>query len=256
MMTSSSKSLIHPTIRGIIEAFDPRVFVQLKASLNLRVTNFKRDLFPSLKEIDLAIPGAGFQYVIWVDNEPKFPFPGWEFDPIARPMRYIPDYLASGMKFVNIARSVARDSGGHVEECVKVICSVLALPVSRYDRLPLGTLARNPNVVKALGTTLTGSLSKYADVLVNEAKHDYAKGTPEPVISFPDALGGYFASRILGAQILEKGGILDKYVEAICQAYAQKVVYVMPTDDDPGDDPVKWPLQSNLSTLVENSNDN
>jgi hypothetical protein len=251
-MVSSDKNLVHPTIRGIVGAFDPGLLVQLDAALSLRVKNFKRDLFPSLKDIDLAIPGAGFQYVIWVDNEPKFPFPGWEFDPIARPLRYVPSYLASGMHFANIARAVAQHSGGHVEGCIKAICRVLALPISGYGRLPLGTLAKKPHVVKALGTTLTKSLSEYADVLVNEAKHNYAKGTPEPVISFPDALGGYFASRILGFQILEKGGILDKYVQAIRQAYAQRSVYVLPSGVDPGDDPVEWPLQSDLSTLGEN----
>jgi hypothetical protein len=110
---------MHSTIRGIIEAYNPSLLAQLDNALKLRVTNFKRDLFPSLKEIDLAIPGAGFQFVIWVKHEPKFPFPGRDFDAIARPMRYIPTYLASGMKLYNIARAVARDSGGHVEECLK-----------------------------------------------------------------------------------------------------------------------------------------
>ncbi len=41
------------------------------------------------------------------------------------------------------------------------------------------------------------------------------------MISFLDALGGYFASRILGFQVLEGGGILDKYIEAIRKAYSQ-----------------------------------
>jgi len=44
---------MHPTIRGIIEAYNPSLLVQLDSALKLRVTNFKRDLFPSLKEIDL-----------------------------------------------------------------------------------------------------------------------------------------------------------------------------------------------------------
>ena len=76
-------------------------------------------------------------------------------------------------------------------------------------------------MINSLGTNLTRSLSEYTDVLVNKAKHEYGLGSPEPVISFPDALGGYFASRILGFQVLERGGILDKYIEAIRKAYSQ-----------------------------------
>lgn len=95
-------------------------------------------------------------------------------------------------------------------------------------------------------------MSEYADVLVNKAKHQYALGSPEPVISFPDALGGYFASRILGFQVLEKGRILDKYLEAVRQAYSQRIVYAMPDNTDAGDDEVEWPLQSDLSVLREN----
>ncbi len=238
---------MNSVLRRIIASYDSLILNQLDAALNLHVRNFKRDLFPSLRDIDLAIPGAGFQYVIWVDNNPKFPFPGLEFDGIARPMKYIPDFLASGMNFAKITRVVAQFSGGHVEECVKAICNSLRLPISRYDRLPLGTLAKNKNVIKTLGTALTGSLSEYADVLVNKAKHQYALGSPEPVITFPDALGGYLASRILGFQVLEKGGILDKYVESVRQAYSQKIVYVMPDSTDSGDDDVEWPLQSDLS---------
>lgn len=235
---------MHASIRKIVSAYGPSLLIQLDAALNLHVTNFKRDLFPSIKDIDQAIPGAGFQYVIWVDKDPKFPFPGWEFDSIARPMRYIPDLLASGMTFANIARFVAQTSGGHVEECLKQVCNTLSLPVAKYDRMPLGTLARNPYVVNTLGTTLAEWLSEYANVLVNKAKHQYALGSPEPVISFSDALGGYFASRILGFQVLEKGGILGRYMEAIRLAYSRGIVYAMPSNVDPGDDDNEWPLQS------------
>lgn len=244
---------MHPSIRGIIEAYNPSLLVQLDSALKLRVANFKRDLFPSLKEIDSAIPGAGLQFVIWVKHEPKFPFPGWDFDAIARPLKYIPTYLASGMKFFSIARAVARDSGGHVEECLKALCSRLNLPVHGYERLPLGTLARHPTVINSLGTDLAIPLCEYADVLVNPAKHDYGTGSPAPVISFPDALGGYFASRILGSLVLERGGILERYMEAINEAHSKGIVYYFPEESDPGDDPNAWPLQSGLSELEGDS---
>ena len=73
--------------------------------------------------------------------------------------------------------------------------------------------------------------------------------------SFPDALGGYFASRILGSQLLERGGIFKEYMEAINKAHSEGVVYTFPEDSDPSDDPDAWPLQSNLSELEDNSED-
>ncbi|GAJ10195.1 unnamed protein product, partial [marine sediment metagenome] len=75
---------MHPIIRQIINDFNTTLLTQLDNALKLRVTNFKRDLFPSIEKIDQEIPGAGFQYVIWKDHEAKYPFPGFEFDPISR----------------------------------------------------------------------------------------------------------------------------------------------------------------------------
>lgn len=254
-MGRAQQSIMHPAIRRIVDGFNASLLNEIDAALKLRVTNFKRDLFPSLVKIDQAIPGAGFQYVIWVDHEPKYPFPGWDFDPIARPMRYIPTFLASGMSFVNIARAVARDSGGHVEECVKAFCATVNPLIPNYQQMPLGTLARNRSVIDTLGAELTQSLSEYANALVNKAKHEYFSGKPEPVISFPDALGGYFASRILGFQVLEKGKLLDQYVEAIRDAYLRRVCYTMPSGSDHGDDSSSWPLQSDSSELEKESED-
>lgn len=253
MSPISGRKVMHPVIRKIIDNFNPALLTQLDGALELRVTNFKRDLFHSLEKIDLAIPGAGFQYVIWVDHEPKYPFPGWEFDPIARPMRYIPTYLASGMKFTDIARAVVHLSGGHVEDCVKAFCGTLNPPEYRFQGMPLGTLARQRRLIDSLGVDLTGQLYEFAIVLVNKAKHEFGSGSPYPVISFPDALGGYFASRILGFQVLQKGELLDKYIEAIRNAFSQRITYTMPSGPDPGDDKKAWSLQSDLSELEEDN---
>jgi hypothetical protein len=87
--------------------------------------------------------------------------------------------------------------------------------------------------------------------LVNKAKHEFRGASPLPVISFPDALGGYFASRILGFQILQKADIFDSYVQAIRSAFEKGQVYAFLESPDPGDDPKPWPLQSDLSELEE-----
>ena len=58
--------------------------------------------------------------------------------------------------------------------------------------------------------------------------------------------GFNFASRILGYRVLDKGGILDDYVNAIEEAYSNRMCYTMPSGEDPGDDKQAWPLQSDL----------
>jgi hypothetical protein len=79
-----------------------------------------------------------------------------------------------------------------------------------------------------LGTDVAIPLSEYADV---------------PVIDFADALGGYFASRILGAKILKRGGILERYMEAINNAYSERILYASPDVSDPADDLDPRPIQ-------------
>ena len=69
---------MHRVIREIIDDYNPTLLDRLDGALELRVTNFNRDLFPSLEKIHLAIPGAGFQNMIWFKHEPKYPFPGWD----------------------------------------------------------------------------------------------------------------------------------------------------------------------------------
>jgi hypothetical protein len=51
---------MHCVVREIIDDYNPTLIDRLDGALELRVTNFKGDLFPSLEKIDLAIPGAGF----------------------------------------------------------------------------------------------------------------------------------------------------------------------------------------------------
>jgi hypothetical protein len=224
--------------------------------LKIRVTNFKRDLFPFLKNIDLSIPGAGLQFVIWIEHEPKYPFPGWDFDHITRPLRYIPTYMASGMKFTNIARAVAMSSSSHLENCLKAYCENKHLVNIKYDSLPLGTLSRHSDVVRSLGASLANKIATFSRALANKAKHDYRLGIPKSVISFSDAIGGYYAARILGSSVLDKGEILDKYLAAIEKAFKNKIVYVMPNGSDPGDDSDAWPLQLNAADLMRMHEEN
>lgn len=242
---------MNSAIREIIFNYNPALLVQLDNALELQVTNFKRDLFPDLEKIDVEIPGAGFQYVIWVDHEAKYPFPGFDFDPISRPMKYIPTYLASGIKFPGMARFITHLSGSHVEDCMQAFCEKQWPSIRKYLAMPLGTLTRQRRLIESLGPDITEPAHEFARVLVNKAKHEFRNDSPLPVISFSDALGGYFASRILGSQILQKAGLLDSYVEAIRSAFEKGIVYSFPSVSDPGDDPNPWPLHSDLSELDE-----
>jgi hypothetical protein len=242
---------MHPFICRIISDYNPAILNKLDDALELKVTNFKRDLFPSLEKIDREIPGAGFQYVLWKNHEARYPFPGWEFDHISRPMKYIPTYLASGMKFPGMARSIAHLSGSHLEDCIKMFCEKQLPSIHIFMTMPLGMLTKQQILIEMLGDEITKPANDLAIVLVNKAKHEFRTGSPLPLISFPDALGGYFASRILSFQVLQKADILDSYVVAIRSAFEKRIVYTFPEDSDPGDDPEPWPLQSGLSALED-----
>jgi hypothetical protein len=234
---------IHPELSKILTDFDPVLTVLLEDALARPISNFRSQLFPSLVRIDERIPGVGFQYVIWVGHSPKFPFPGWEFDAIARPMRYIPDLLATGAEFVNTARFVGHLSGSHVEDCVKEACRTLDPSFASYSMLPLGTLVRRRPVQNLLGMPFCSTAAQFASRFVNKAKHEFGTGTPSPVISFPNAMGIYFASRILGAEVLNKIGMLTAYVDAMRRARAEGRVYVMPEGPEPDANRFLWSPQ-------------
>lgn len=166
---------------------------------------FKTGLYPVLRDLDSRIPGVGMHFAIWRGSTPHLPFPGRVFDGVVRPLRYVPYYLASPADTQMVARFIVDCSGAHVEQCVKTI--------RRAGRKPLGALIRQPKVRRRLGEDLAVSIGEYVPSW-NEAKHEYGTGTPSSVVPIDDAIGNYFAARILGSKVLETAGKLQLVVDA------------------------------------------
>ena len=98
--------------------------------------DFRDDLYPCLSAIDEQIPGVGMQYAHWEGATPRFPF-AKAFDPVVRPLSYVPYHLAAPMTHSVMAREVVNDAGAHVEQCVKKL-------TGRNRRQSLGQVHQQP----------------------------------------------------------------------------------------------------------------
>ena len=192
---------------------------------------FKTDLYPLLRELDSRIPGVGMHFVVWNGSTPLFPFPGRRFDGVLRTLRYIPYYLASQAAPQMMARSVAYFSGAHVEQCMKTL--------NRRNKDPLGGFVRKRPVRKRLGEELAKAIETYGPSW-NRAKHEFETGTPESVIPIHNAIGSYFAARILGTEVLTAVGHLERVVELASAAARNSNYYITGSLPEPPN--VRGPL--------------
>ena len=179
------------------------------------------------------------QYAEWSKTTPYYPF-SQEFDGVVRPLRYIPYYLASGISLEMMSRIIVANSGGHVEECVKELCRVRAIPYRVYSRAPLGRLVKRRHVRSLLGATLVDAISQFCRISWNQAKHQYSNSIPMSIISVEDAIGGYFVARALGANVLVVAGRLDALNKAMEDARHNGRFYATGELRKVGDDDRPW----------------
>ncbi len=214
-LRSLASAWLPPAISGELHAI--RQEVSALAGRNGYV--FERDLYPRLRALDIQIPGVGMQYVRWDSGTPRFPF--WKpFDSVVRPVSYVPYHLAaSAMLLGSMAREVVNDSGAHLEQCVK---RVRGAP----GKKPLGPAVNTPRVRSHIGDELADAIGKYTSVW-NVAKHEFEGGSPESVLSLPDAIEAYFVSRALGCRVLEavKSGTASRICSALDDASRRGIFY-------------------------------
>ena len=199
--------------------------------------SFRDDLYPRLSAIDEQIPGVGMQYAHWEGATPRFPF-AKAFDPVVRPLSYVPYHLAAPMTYSAMAREVVNDAGAHIEQCVKTLF------ITGRNRRSLGQVINSPRVVKRLGTELVEGIAQYTPSW-NAAKHDYEGSGPESVISLDEAIRNYFSARSLGAAVLDATGSLSGVVQAIEDAANSRIYYKRG----------RLLLDSNVRPLPQNGND-
>ena len=212
---------MNSVLQSILETYAEGVFSGLEEAFDRPVLNFHRDLYPLLSLLDSRIPGIGMHYAVWSKTTLHYPF-SEEFDGVVRPLRYVPYKLASHVPFPMIAREIASNSGGHLEECIEELCRVRGINV----RGPLGAMVRASSVRSCLGAALSDSISQFCDISWNKAKHQHLDGHPTSIITVEDAIGSYFAARALGAKVLEVAGRLEALTKAIEAARDRRSLYM------------------------------
>ena len=226
---------VNSVLQSILETYAEGVFSGLDEAFDRPVLNFRRDLYPLLSGLDSRIPSISMQYAIWSETTPHYPF-SQEFDGVVRPLRYVPFQLASRVPFPMIAREIASNSGGHLEECVKELCRVRGINA----RGPLGALVRASSVRSCLSAVLSHSISQFCDISWNKAKHQYTDGRPTSIITVEDAKGSYFAARVLGARVLEVAARLEALTKAIEAARDRQSLYMTGELPRIEDDDTPW----------------
>ena len=177
---------------------------------------FKKHALKLLMEAEEMIPGAGIHYSIIKGNRYTYPA-DYKFERVVRPLRYALNELGGAYTGFHSARYSVEASGGHLEGCIKTL---LGWP---RNRKPLGALTKTRKIQKILGKELAEDISRFTDLAVNPAKHEYvSKDGLKPVLQFADALFAHFLARHFGAIILEKANALD-YIEALRPVIGRKI---------------------------------
>ncbi len=230
-------------LQSLLAAHTNSTASDLQQVFTVPVMSFKNDLFPLLSDLDSGIPGIGMQYAVWSKTTPHYPF-SKEFDAIVRPLRYVPYFLAAGIPFEMVTRSIAKDAGGHLESCVKELGRThLDVRWSCYVRKPLGALVKVKPIRLRIGEPLATAITEFSQISWNQAKHQYSDGSPTSVISVEDAIGSYFVARALGAEVLKKAGRLEPLVDAINEARQLRRLYVTGELPSVRDSEVPWMIR-------------
>ena len=183
--------------------------------------NFEQDIYPLWIQVDQRIPGPGLQYAFWQEGQlVGYPFSA-EFERIVRPLRYVVYSVHNiGTSYLS-TRDIVQDIGAHLEGCVKDLHGVTQYNQTISIRtcpgfLPLGALVKNPWVRKKLGGPLCRTITQFCRLAWNPSKHDFTNnGSPDPMISFADAVCSYFLARAIGAEVLRLAGRLERVVQEV-----------------------------------------
>ncbi len=99
-------------------------------------TNWLRDWYPTMAELDSQIPGVGLH---WLDGDyyPHAHFKGYgDWDTVIRPLRYVPMYLCSTHPAA-FSRDIVECSIKSVEECLHKVGAASGV---RTEGKPMGRL--------------------------------------------------------------------------------------------------------------------
>lgn len=180
--------------------------------------SFRDEVVPLLLETDRLIQGAGAHHSVFNDDGYCYLF-NEEFEGVLRPLRYVIAEMGLAYMKMHSARFFVQNSGGHLEGCLKAVCS------QRLQRQPLGTLLRHKSVQARFGSLPLDAMISYAESAVNPAKHDYHGQGPEPLFLFADAVYSYFLARHFGAQVLGAANKIEPLIRGITKATQDQIFF-------------------------------
>ena len=210
------------------DAFQDRV----RDLLVLEGTNWLRDWYPTMSELDSQIPGVGL-HMLHGNSYPHAHHNGYDdWDTVIRPLRYVPMDLCTAYP-ATFSRDIAECSIKSVEECLHKLGTALGV---RTQGKPMGRLCLL--LQHRTGFQLADDIKQLNPWLIM-AKHHSTTPAPRRLqqhrFSLDEAVVLYFASRLLGCAALATcPGLLESYVDCATRAFADGqgllTIYAPPPD--------------------------
>lgn len=177
----------------------------LRQDFDNKDRKYKTDM---LWKIDALIGGVG-GYCL-PSSSLRNPYPAGIERELYRPLQYAKEEIDFGYSRVN-ARYIIDMCGMHLEAAWRLLLMNSILDEFRFSNCTLGKAVHRIDKKKMLDDNIIQALYDFIQIY-NRSKHEVNQDeTRERLFSTDDAIVVYFATRILGVNILQKLGRVESY---------------------------------------------
>ena len=177
----------------------------LRQDFDNKDRKYKTDM---LWKIDALIGGVG-GYCL-PSSSSRNPYPAGIERELYRPLQYAKEEIDFGYSRVN-ARYIIDMCGMHLEAACRLLLMNSILDEFRFSNCTLGKAVHRIDKKKMLDDNIIQALYDFVQIY-NGSKHEVNQDeTGERLFSTDDAIVVYFATRILGVNILQKLGRVESY---------------------------------------------
>jgi hypothetical protein len=177
----------------------------LRQDFDNKGRKYKTDM---LWKIDALIGGVG-GYCL-PSSSLRNPYPAGIERELYRPLQYAKEEIDFGYSRVN-ARYIIDMCGMHLEAACRLLLMNSILDEFRFSNCTLGKAVHRIDKKKMLDDNIIQALYDFIQIY-NRSKHEVNQDeTRERLFSTDDAIVVYFATRILGVNILQKLGRVESY---------------------------------------------
>lgn len=177
----------------------------LRQDFDNKDRKYKTDM---LWKIDALIGGVGGYYL--PSSSSRNPYPAGIERELYRPLQYAKEEIDFGYSRLN-ARYIIDMCGMHLEAACRLLLMNSILDEFRFSNCTLGKAVHRIDKKKMLDDNIIQALYDFIQIY-NRSKHEVNQDeTRERLFSTDDAIVVYFATRILGVNILQKLGRVESY---------------------------------------------